>query len=780
VNYSGSATSGNISVQGSNSCGNGAVSANFAVTVNAAPTVNAGSDLNVCAGSGVTLNGSATNPVAPVVNTYNGAGLTINASGNSTPYPSTVSVSGLSGTISNIKLNVNNLSHTWPDDIDAVLFGPTGAHSIIFTDAIGGSGGVTARNYTFQIGSTALPLTGLPASGTYGVVNGGSYNGTGTPSAVNSANLNNFVGTNPNGTWSLYFFDDTGGDQGTVGSWSIEITTQPSMTVSWSPATGLSSTTILNPVATPASTTTYTLTSTVNGCSSTDAALVTVDNIPTAVTVSGAGTFCGSAVLTASGGTGGTIYWQNTTPNGTSTANPSSSQTVNASGTYYFRSQSANGCWGPQGSAVVTINTPVIPDVTVNSTNNIFCGISPSAITYTAAQVNGGTTPNYQWFLNGNSVQNGTSNSYVVNSPQNADLVYCVLSSNNSCVSPITDTSSAIITTYFPSTPGNDECATTIPLTVGVATSGSTGCGTASPGMPAVCSGTADDDVWYSFTATETEHLFELLPQGNFDGVIQVFSGTCGALTQMGCIDFFSGPEALYINTLTIGQPYFIRVFSTGNGPAFQGGFTIRVRTKCETLISPTATNSSPVCVGGNVQLTNSDAPTTYSVTNSSGFAIPDLQWVNRVINVTGTGFNANQLSSVLLNLTHTWNSDLNIYLTSPSGITIELSTGNGGSGDNYTNTLFSTTGTSITGGTAPFTGTFQPEQPFSNFTGPADGIWVLRIRDVVGGDAGNFQNVRLNFAATPTYAWTGPNGFTSSSNVHRKCKLSKRLYKFR
>ena len=48
------------------------------------------------------------------------------------------------------------------------------------------------------------------------------------------------------------------------------------------------------------------------------------------------------------------------------------------------------------------------------------------------------------------------------------------------------------------------------------------------------------------------------------------------------------------------------------------------------------------------MQLTNSDAPTTYSVTNNTGFAIPDLQWVNRVINVSGTGFNANQLTSVL------------------------------------------------------------------------------------------------------------------------------------
>ena len=462
-----------------------------------------------------------------------------------------------------------------------------------------------------------------------------------------------------------------------------------------------------------------------------------------------------------------TVYnWYNASTGGTLLATGPSYTTpvLNSPATYYV--EAANGSCGQSPRTAVTVNVATLtPDVNITSTNNIFCGVTPSPITYTATQANGGSAPNFQWFLNGSLVQNGTSTTYVVNSPQNGDLVYCVLTSNNSCAFPVTDTSSAIVTTAFPTTPGNDECVTTIPLTIDVPTSGSTGCATASAGMPAVCSGTPDDDVWYSFTASETEHLFEVIPQGTFDGVIQVFSGTCTGLTQVGCIDFFSGPEALYLNGLTVGLPYFIRIYSTGAGAATQGGFTIEVKTKCDGLASPTVTNSSPVCVGGNVQLTNSDAPTTYSVTNNAAFAIPDLQWVFRTIVVSGTGYNANQLSSVLLNLTHTWDSDLNLYLTSPSGATIELSTGNGGSGDNYTNTLFSTSGPSITTGTAPFTGTFQPEQPFSNLTGPADGLWVFRIRDVVGGDVGNFQNITLNFAGTPTYSWTGPNSFTSSAN---------------
>ncbi|MBN2777846.1 MAG: M6 family metalloprotease domain-containing protein [Bacteroidales bacterium] len=110
------------------------------------------------------------------------------------------------------------------------------------------------------------------------------------------------------------------------------------------------------------------------GCwSDQGSATVTINSVPTTVTVSGGGTQCGGSItLTAIGGTGGTIYWQNTTNNGTSITTASSSQTVSASGTYYFRAQSAAGCWGDQGSATVTINeVPQVVSVTGGGTQ---CG----------------------------------------------------------------------------------------------------------------------------------------------------------------------------------------------------------------------------------------------------------------------------------------------------------------------------------------------------------------------------------------------------------------------
>ncbi len=113
---------------------------------------------------------------------------------------------------------------------------------------------------------------------------------------------------------------------------------------------------------------------------------MTVNPVPTTVTVSSSGTYCGSTTLTASGGTGGTIYFQGTTSGGTSTATPSTSQVISSTGTYYFRAQSAGGCWGPQGSATVTIN-PVPNPVTVTG-GTTTCG---GTQTITASGGAGGT-----------------------------------------------------------------------------------------------------------------------------------------------------------------------------------------------------------------------------------------------------------------------------------------------------------------------------------------------------------------------------------------------------
>jgi len=125
---------------------------------------------------------------------------------------------------------------------------------------------------------------------------------------------------------------------------------------------------------------------------------VTINPLPAVAVVSGGGTFCTSATITAANGNDGTMYFQGTTSGGTSTATPSASQVVSASGTYYFRAQSAQGCWGPEGSAVVTIQTPA----SVTTTPASICqggtgSIAASSGTGCVSFVNSGTAIPGTW-----------------------------------------------------------------------------------------------------------------------------------------------------------------------------------------------------------------------------------------------------------------------------------------------------------------------------------------------------------------------------------------------
>lgn len=101
------------------------------------------------------------------------------------------------------------------------------------------------------------------------------------------------------------------------------------------------------------------------------------------------------------------------------------------------------------------------------------------------------------------------------------------------------------------------------------------------------------------------------------------------------------------------------------------------------------------------------------------------------------------------MNITHTYDSDLNIYLLHPDGTTVELSTGNGGSGQNYTNTNFDdNASTSITSGSAPFTGTFKPEGSLSDLNGKSSsGNWSLKVCDDASYDTGTITDWTLEIS---------------------------------
>src|ERR1043165_4832635 len=122
-----------------------------------------------------------------------------------------------------------------------------------------------------------------------------------------------------------------------------------------------------------------------------------------------------------------------------------------------------------------------------------------------------------------------------------------------------------------------------------------------------------------------------------------------------------------------------------------------------------------------------------------------------------------NGLISVCINITHTYDSDLNIDLIAPDGTDMLLLSGVGGAGDDFTNTCFSqAVAVSITSGSPPFTGTFKPMNTLGNANNGqnGNGTWKLRIVDTYPSDVGYVLSWNITFGpAAPL-----PNVFSHSN----------------
>ncbi|MGL2965582.1 choice-of-anchor J domain-containing protein [Flavobacterium sp. XGLA_31] len=120
----------------------------------------------------------------------------------------------------------------------------------------------------------------------------------------------------------------------------------------------------------------------------------------------------------------------------------------------------------------------------------------------------------------------------------------------------------------------NDDCSGAIFAPVnssaecGQITAGTITAATASTvPLDAPCVGTADDDVWFQFIATNQylnvslQSIVGTTTNLNF----AAYSGECGTLTQIFC----SAANAVsgVLNGLTVGQTYYIRVYSNGSTP---------------------------------------------------------------------------------------------------------------------------------------------------------------------------------------------------------------------
>ena len=144
------------------------------------------------------------------------------------PYPSSINVAGLTGSVSKVTVTLTNISHTFPDDIDILLVGPGGQGAIIMSDAGLGSDIVNVTLTFDDAAASQLPDSAQIVSGTFQPTNfaTGDVFPAPAPGGPFGSPLSVFNGTNPNGTWNLFVVDDAGVDAGNIaGGWTLNITT---------------------------------------------------------------------------------------------------------------------------------------------------------------------------------------------------------------------------------------------------------------------------------------------------------------------------------------------------------------------------------------------------------------------------------------------------------------------------------------------------------------------------------------------------------------------------
>jgi len=160
---------------------------------------------------------------------------------------------------------------------------------------------------------------------------------------------------------------------------------------------------------------------------------------------------------------------------------------------------------------------------------------------------------------------------------------------------------------------------------------------------------------------------------------------------------------------------------------------------------------------------------------NTTATSIPDYNTNGVYVDINTSGLSPTAiLENVTLNITHTWDGDLVIYIVDPLNNEHLLCNRRGGSGDNFTNTVFrNSASTSITVGSAPFTGAFIPEQQLPRGVNP-NGRWRLHVIDNESGDVGTINNWSITFVAPPcptvgihTYPTAGVTTMTCRDSIY-------------
>ena len=175
---------------------------------------------------------------------------TLNLLGPATPYPSTIPVAGVPGTVTDVNVTLTGLSHTCMSDLRFLLVSPSGASTILLSNA----GAYDSCAPDIAGGTVTLDDE---AAGPYpcNATPSGSFKPTAEPGSTPPGNCDDPPEPFPSpapaapypvslaaldggvvaGTWSLFIHDGYNGDSGSLSGWSLDVL--PSASCAKKPAT---------------------------------------------------------------------------------------------------------------------------------------------------------------------------------------------------------------------------------------------------------------------------------------------------------------------------------------------------------------------------------------------------------------------------------------------------------------------------------------------------------------------------------------------------------------
>ncbi|MDO9253924.1 MAG: T9SS type A sorting domain-containing protein [Bacteroidales bacterium] len=246
-------------------------------------------------------------------------------------------------------------------------------------------------------------------------------------------------------------------------------------------------------------------------------------------------------------------------------------------------------------------------------------------------------------------------------------------------------------------------------------------------------------------SSTGTTYLWSTGATSSIINVTAAGSYTVQVTNAGGCLSAVSAPIVVTVNAL----PSAVTI--TPSAPTICNGTTQPLT--ATNYISPSLKTTS----SGTISVTIPD-------NNSTG--------VTSTLSVSGIPLYATITDiSINFNTTMTYDGDLIFNLKAPNNNILNLVNRAGGSGDNFTNTVISSSSSNLlSAGSAPFTGTYAADAvnnvgptsylsnvtSFSGLTSTPNGNWVLAARDVANIDIGTITSWSITITYTlPSITWS-------------------------